>query len=937
MPEEGREVTDSPLPHCAVDMHSDATEAGPSAGSSSGCVYSTRLSTRQSATQPKAGSEGEGKGGSLGEKYPAATVADNNGSPPRTLCRALVRVVRERLAVATLCVLLLSVALGSLTAHSYFYGQPDAPNCAMSYSRPRYIEQTEFGRSWTRYSAKYKLFLYREGGFDAHDTPYRIPVLFVPGNAGSHKQVRSIASSTSAAFVHLIDKDPEAVKQGQIGYDFFTISLNEELTALHGYSIVEQADFVNDAIHYILSLYPKTRAEHALVPDSSVKFAMPESVMVVGHSMGGVVARTAVTLPNYVEGSIQALFTLSTPHNSPTASLEGHVDEVYDHVNQFWRHGFANGTLSSVSLVSIAGGNLDSMINSDYTFVGSLAPHQNSLSVLSSGISNVWLSLDHQSILWCAQMARRFAHMLIRIMDARQDAQLVPLAQRMEIMRRELYSSLDVGYEDGRTPTGRKMTSEQYRFVHLLDDGALDPTEMKRLLAASQARPKKARALQLLSLEGRSAEKMLQLLYDPHLFAATSIRRKVLTPASVQPAILGCNRRADTNGTLDADVDVECETVLVPDVAQLPLKTDGDDPDLPVHSLHYVEHALAADSNLDQFEYVGIELPASTGDEGFVHAAIVDTPVLVEKKPGHLGMLLRSTVANVPISVKTGTRSRIRLDIPETPFLVFSAELSLQPSLTSAHSPRFRSVVRQSDGQRQFESKFWHDQHSMDMAIHGRGAYLQAGGMSEFSTAETDWSGLYIDVWADPKYYSGLSVSLRVNWYSSLNRLVKRYDMALLALSFVWACLILLDQLRVWNRAPNDNGGVYLTCLQSTERLIRNGVLAGMMVVVSLAPIVQELVASYLKCDGTDCSPAALAPWRNLFVGVRGAGWTLALVPMLVTVIALGFVILQAVFLESLCALLSYLCVLAGRWRGQDAQQSPAPVSTKPDILSARP
>ncbi|KAI9503971.1 PGAP1-like protein-domain-containing protein, partial [Coemansia spiralis] len=337
---------------------------------------------------------------------------------------------------------LLTSIIGLLAATSYFNNQPDAPGCAMTYSRPQFVEQTEFSRSWTRYSIKYKLYLYREGGYDAFDEPSRIPVLFVPGNAGSHKQVRSIASSAAAAFVEMIGKDPSAVDHGQIGYDFFTVGLNEEFTALHGYSILEQADFINDAIRYILSLYPKTRTKHKL-SHSNAAFALPASVIVVGHSMGGVVARTAFTLPNYVEDSIRAIFTMSTPHNNPTASLEQYVESAYSRVNEFWRHGFNNGTLKDVSLVSISGGNLDSMINSDYTYVGDLAPPSNSLSVMSSGINDVWLSLDHQSILWCAQMAKKFARMMIQVMDARQPSQLLPLDKRMSIMRRELYSGIE--------------------------------------------------------------------------------------------------------------------------------------------------------------------------------------------------------------------------------------------------------------------------------------------------------------------------------------------------------------------------------------------------------------------------------------------------------------------------------------------------------------
>lgn len=77
----------------------------------------------------------------------------------------------------------------------------------------------------------YKLYLYCEGdecqqfeSLDFHNRHGNIPVLFITGNADSHLQVRSIASV-------LIDK---ARRRPGIKYQFFTISFNEELTALYG-------------------------------------------------------------------------------------------------------------------------------------------------------------------------------------------------------------------------------------------------------------------------------------------------------------------------------------------------------------------------------------------------------------------------------------------------------------------------------------------------------------------------------------------------------------------------------------------------------------------------------------------------------------------------------------------------------------------------------
>ncbi|KAJ1736054.1 GPI inositol deacylase [Coemansia biformis] len=819
----------------------------------------------------------------------------------------------------TLRVVLLSVLIGALAALSYFTGQVDVASCAMSYSRPQYLEQTEFGQSWTRYSTKYKLFLYREGGFDRHMNPSRVPVLFIPGNAGSHKQVRSIASATSSAFVDFVGKNPDAAaERGQIGYDFFTMSLNEELTALHGYSILEQADFVNDAIRYILSLYPKSRARHAQAAGGAT-LALPTSVAIIGHSMGGVVARTAFTLPSYIAGSVQAIFTLSTPHNNPTASLECHVSDVYDRVNRFWRHGFRNGTLGDVSLVSLAGGSLDAMINSDYAYVGDIAPPRNALSVLSSGVNDVWLSVDHQSVLWCYQMARKFAAMIVQVLDARRPSQLLPLDERMDIMRRQLYSSIDDGFAASRPQIARTTATESYRYVHLAASTTLtlSPTDVAALLSASDVRPRKARAMHLLPLDGQAAgaRPVLQLLYDPRLFTA---HHDEVELAQFQPALLGCNRRA-SQGTPDAAPGVICETVPMPEVAKLPLRRRSDDRSAPVNSLHYLEAPLAV---VERFEYLGLEIPADATAEGFLQAAVVDAPKQLEWSPGHRRLALPTTI-RVPASGDAlGMRTRIRLAVPENPLIVFRATITAQHSAPEAESqpPRFHPVVRQSDGRR-FESKFWYDERVADIAIHGRGVYFSdeslAGAGEDGRAAGAQWDGLYIDIWADTAAVSGLDVTLRINWYSSLNRMVKRYDMALLALSFVWACLVMAHQLWTWNagaaaESAADAGEppVFPSCLSSIERLIRNGTLAAMLVAGLLTPVAQELVAWTMR---DTWSPEVMLWWNNLFMGVRGSGWTLCLAPVLLVVISLGFVVLQALVLAAICKLVARMVVRSSR------------------------
>jgi len=90
----------------------------------------------------------------------------------------------------------------------------------------------------------YKLFLYCEG-YDCQqfesmnfNLPGYIPVLFVPGNADSHLQVRSIASVA-------LDKSlKKKYEQRNVKFLYFTISFNEELTAMYGPLLEIQANFV---------------------------------------------------------------------------------------------------------------------------------------------------------------------------------------------------------------------------------------------------------------------------------------------------------------------------------------------------------------------------------------------------------------------------------------------------------------------------------------------------------------------------------------------------------------------------------------------------------------------------------------------------------------------------------------------------------------------
>jgi glycosylphosphatidylinositol deacylase len=82
------------------------------------------------------------------------------------------------------------------------------------------------------------------------------PVVFIPGNGGSFRQVRSLASATA----HL-----QAGRARQL--DWFALDLNGELSALDATLLTAQTDFAVRAVRRVLQLYDApTLDEHQPPP-----------------------------------------------------------------------------------------------------------------------------------------------------------------------------------------------------------------------------------------------------------------------------------------------------------------------------------------------------------------------------------------------------------------------------------------------------------------------------------------------------------------------------------------------------------------------------------------------------------------------------------------------------------------------------------------------
>lgn len=62
---------------------------------------------------------------------------------------------------------------------------------------------------------------------------------------------------------------------------------------------------------------------------AEISGALPSSVILVGHSMGGFVARAATVHPNLQSSAVATIITLSSPHQYVLLPLFVHIIKIF--------------------------------------------------------------------------------------------------------------------------------------------------------------------------------------------------------------------------------------------------------------------------------------------------------------------------------------------------------------------------------------------------------------------------------------------------------------------------------------------------------------------------------------------------------------------------------------------------------------------------------
>ena len=265
--------------------------------------------------------------------------------------------------------------------------------CEMTYmfEYPEYI-RIKLKKNVSQKYPRYGLYLYGEGLYAQEQKwsflPSGIPVLFIPGNAGSYRQVRSLASVAL-----------RKAERHRNHFNYFTTDFDEDFSGLYGGVLMAQVNFVHSCLKHIVKIYGKKESI---------------SLILIGHSMGGMIARALFTLDNFQSKFVSIIITLGTPHVAPILPLDNQLDAFYFRVNDFWKH---SPSISNLSVISLAGGARDILVPAKHCALPRNMDIQLQYSAVTTAVPNVWLTIDHLALCWCKQLILVINRVLFALTD----------------------------------------------------------------------------------------------------------------------------------------------------------------------------------------------------------------------------------------------------------------------------------------------------------------------------------------------------------------------------------------------------------------------------------------------------------------------------------------------------------------------------------------
>jgi len=242
-----------------------------------------------------------------------------------------------------------------------------------------------------------------------------VPVLFVPGHAGDYQQARSLGAHAIQLTGYTVERAmvQTAIRQlldtTTLKLDVYAVDFEEEWTALHGYYAERQTKFVERTMRHLVS---------------TCGF---DSVMIVGHSMGGLISIAAAhNIPQHVH----SIVTLGTPHQKLL---------TFEPTMKQWLNEMTKARKDDLVLISISGGLRDEMIppescetkfttNYHHSFI---APEI--METYGTEKISPRLGMDHKALVWCRNLMAPVRRIVVALAET-QIAGLTP-PERLHAVR----------------------------------------------------------------------------------------------------------------------------------------------------------------------------------------------------------------------------------------------------------------------------------------------------------------------------------------------------------------------------------------------------------------------------------------------------------------------------------------------------------------------
>ena len=618
--------------------------------------------------------------------------------------------------------------------------------------------------------------------------------MFIPGNAGSYKQVRPLAAEAAQYFHDNVQQDADAIQAGTRNLDFFTADFNEDITAFHGQTLLDQAEYLNEAVAYILSLYHdpwRSRRDPGL-PD-------PCSVILIGHSMGGIVARTMLVMPNYQSNSVNTIVTMSAPHARPPVSFDADIVSTYKQINNYWREAYLqkwanHNPLWHVTLISIAGGGLDTIVPSDYASLSSLVPDTHGFTVFTSSIPNVWTGADHLSILWCDQLRKVIVRSLVEIVDVHRSGQTKPRADRMRVFRRWYLPGLEVGAQKslpGKEPT-TLLTLED-------SSNAIIPSG-ERLTLRGLGDTRKPRAYLLpIPPHVASRDKTFTFLSDQHIEASGAGAKLEVLFCSVFPLQAGQSAAVfamnmDLSEASSGLTRLACKNAAS-DLIPLPKSTRTSkysfDESQPFTYLQYNVADLA------EHQFVAIVDKCDQQEQGWAIAEFSD------KADSHTQMrirLRRLLTFGLHLTLPAARPTVMEIKIPALHSSLLAYKLRVGPQACGNNAELFTPLLRQYLSE-PYESKYFVNVKEANINLHGIAPFMPPP-----LQGHQIYEGVSLQFWSDPTCNTSMDIFLNADIPGSIGKLFVRYRIVFVAFPILIMALVLRKQFAI-----HDDSGMLIT------------------------------------------------------------------------------------------------------------------------------